>query len=69
MFKECTNLNHNMYNIDPGAVEAVFFAVVPDSFMNSESSERSTGNLRSGTADWPDILETPVLAPRDPWSF
>lgn len=61
-------MNTFFYSTDNGAVDPVFYAVVPDSFMN-----RMSGNpfghrpapdaFRDGEAD------APLLAPSDPWSF
>lgn len=65
--KECPNLASAIHTIETQAVEPVFFAVVPDSFMR-----------RNGVAIVPppraeetvtDDYERPLLAPHDRWSF
>lgn len=61
-------MNTLFYSMENGAVEPVFYAVVPDSFM-SRTSGSPVGHRPA-----PDIfrggdVDAPILAPRDPWSF
>ena len=59
----------NSYSIDRDSVEPVFYAVVPDSFMNSDprSGLSRSRHVIAGTSR--DETDVPVLAPSDPWSF
>lgn len=65
-------MNTLFYSTENGAVDPVFYAVVPDSFMN-----RMSGNPfghRPAPEAFPDAFhggeaDAPVLAPSDPWSF
>jgi hypothetical protein len=66
--KECADLDRNFYSIDAQDVDPVFFAVVPDAFMTRGGGDRGRQN-RIEAGDWMDVHDTPVLAPRDPWSF
>lgn len=54
-----------MRDTETNAVEAVFYPVVPDSFMTRDSAppfNAKFGMLGTET-------DTPILAPHDPWSF
>lgn len=54
-----------IHDIETNAVEAVFYPVVPDSFMTRDSAPQfnaAFGVLMNG-------IESPILAPHDPWSF
>ena len=57
------------HDIETNAVETVFYAAVPDSFMKRESgtSSKPTFSLKFGA--WTDETDTPILSPHDPWSF
>jgi hypothetical protein len=59
----------NIYSTDTDSVEFVFFAVVPDSFMNRESVPGSHRSRKATGNDWADETDQPILAPHDPWSF
>jgi hypothetical protein len=66
--KECRNLNTLFYNVRNEVVDPVFYAVVPDSFMNRHS------DAAIGDRPAPEFMlrleaDAPLLAPRDPWSF
>lgn len=66
--KECRNLNTLFYTARNEVVDPVFYAVVPDSFMNRHSD----GYV--GERPAPEFVarleaDAPLLAPRDPWSF
>jgi hypothetical protein len=66
--KECRNLNTLFYNAGNEVVDPVFYAVVPDSFMNRHS------DAAIGDRPAPEFMlrleaDAPLLAPRDPWSF
>ena len=58
-----------IHNMDANSVDTVFFAVVPDSFMNRGSKDEAprVSNVANSVLD--GIVDTPFLAPRDPWSF
>jgi hypothetical protein len=61
-------LNTLFYNAGNEVVDPVFYAVVPDSFMNRHS------DAAIGDRPAPDFMlrleaDAPLLAPRDPWSF
>ncbi len=61
-----------IYSIERDIVDPVFFAVVPDSFMNRPSFGRPASapvadHLDSD--DWVEQVDAPVVAPRDRWSF
>ena len=58
-----------MYNVDYYAVDPVFFAVVPDSFMTRESGGRAPSRQNWDGADWTDEQDRPLVSPNDPWSF
>jgi hypothetical protein len=51
------------------AVDSVFFAVVPDSFMTRESGSRPPSRQNWDGADWADEKDRPLVSPNDRWSF
>jgi hypothetical protein len=55
--------------MEANAVEPVFYPVVPDSFMTRGSVERRGRIQRPVDGSWNDVIDTPILAPQDPWSF
>lgn len=59
----------NTYSMDGDSVEPVFYAVVPDSFMNRDLTSGTTRPRHVFAGSWPEETDVPVLAPRDPWSF
>ena len=59
----------NTYSMDRDFVEPVFYAVVPDSFMNWDFNVGTTRPRHVVAGTWRDETDVPVLAPRDPWSF
>ena len=59
----------NIYSTNKDSVEFVFFAVVPDSFMNRDSVRGSHRSYRDSDNDWAQETDKPILAPHDPWSF
>lgn len=59
----------NTYSMHRDSVETVFFAVVPDSFMNRDSNDGLARPRYVVAGNWRDEIDVPVLAPRDPWSF
>lgn len=59
----------NTYRIERDSVEPVFFAVVPDSFMNRDTKDGTVRPRFVAEGAWRDEMDVPVLAPRDPWSF
>lgn len=58
-----------IYSMEANVVEPVFFPVVPDSFMTRGSVERRGRVQRPVDGGWNDVIDTPFLAPQDPWSF
>jgi hypothetical protein len=58
-----------IHHIDSNTVDPVFYAVVPDSFMTRESINGSIRPHNSKFGDWADEIDSPILAPHDPWSF
>ena len=58
-----------MYSMGYDAVDPVFFAVVPDSFMTSESGGKTPSRQTWDGADWTDEKDRPVVSPNDRWSF
>lgn len=58
-----------IYSMETNAVEPVFYPVVPDSFMTRGSTERRGRAQRPVEGGWNDVIDTPFLAPQDPWSF
>jgi hypothetical protein len=57
-----------IYNMELEAVEPVFYAVVPDSFMNRESAGEAR-QLPEGGSEWTEASEAVFIAPHDAWSF
>lgn len=53
------------HDIETNAVEAVFYPVVPDSFMTRNSAPEFSAKF-GGLGD---EIDSPILAPHDPWSF
>lgn len=60
----------SIYSTPSDAVDAVFFAVVPDTFMRGENG---FGGAPVRRRTGPDVqqqeLDCPLLSPHDPWSF
>lgn len=59
----------NTYSTNRDSVETVFFAVVPDSFTNRDSTSGIKRPRHEVAGSWRDETDVPILAPRDPWSF
>ena len=57
------------YSMDRDSVEPVFYAVVPDSFMNRDAKGGTTRPRHGAGGSWRDETDVPVVAPSDPWSF
>jgi len=57
------------HDIETNAVEAVFYPVVPDSFMTRDSTNRSAPQFNARFGVLVNEIESPILAPHDPWSF
>lgn len=62
-------LTNSFYAIDGDIVERVFFAVVPDDFINRDRGGPVRLRRYTHIGDWTDESETPLLAPHDRWSF
>ncbi|HEX2365736.1 MAG TPA: hypothetical protein VHJ00_12015 [Bradyrhizobium sp.] len=58
-----------IYSIERDAVDSVFFAVVPDSFMTRESEAKPSVRQNWDGADWADEKDRPLVSPNDRWSF
>lgn len=58
-----------IHNIETNAVEAVFYPVVPDSFMTRESATHGSAVFNAGFGVAANQIDSPILAPHDPWSF
>jgi hypothetical protein len=65
---EC-NLILDIYSTDRHAVDPVFFAVVPDSFMTRETAGRPASRTMVDEAEWDDERDQPLIAPNGRWSF
>ncbi len=57
------------YTKNHEAVDPVFFAVVPDSFMQRDPGDGNRRPLVSVAGEWSEITDTPLFGPRDRWSF
>ena len=57
-----------IYSMETNTVDSVFFPVVPDSFMSRGSSDRPKRHT-TVIEGWREETDTPLVAPRDPWSF
>ena len=57
------------HDIETNAVEAVFYPVVPDSFMTRETTNRAASRSKAGFGALVNEIDVPLLAPHDPWSF
>jgi hypothetical protein len=57
-----------IYSTDYDAVDPVFFAVVPDSFMR-RSGPVSDKRYYIPEGELTDATESPFVAPHDRWSF
>lgn len=57
------------HDIETSAVKAVFYPVVPDSFMTRESGTHSKPAVDTKAGAWAMEMDSPILAPHDPWSF
>lgn len=53
------------HDTEYNAVDTVFYPVVPDSFMTRDTA--SPFNAKFGTMG--HEVDSPILAPHDPWSF
>lgn len=58
-----------IHNIETNAVGAVFYPVVPDSFMTRDSATHSSPVFNAGFGVLANEIDSPILAPHDPWSF
>jgi hypothetical protein len=58
-----------IYSMDANSVDTVFFAVVPDSFMNRGPKNEAARVPAVANGALEAVVDTPFLAPRDPWSF
>lgn len=68
--QECVDLTMVFYSIKSEAVDPVFFAVVPDSFMTRDTYRRPEPQPanRDGI-DWEEAQDVPLVSPNDRWSF
>ncbi len=57
------------HDIETNAVEAVFYPVVPDSFMMRDSGTNASQLVSARYGAWGAEMDFPILAPHDPWSF
>ena len=53
-------------DMEANAVETVFYPVVPDSFMTRDSAPPFNANAFGMLGK---EINSPILAPHDPWSF
>jgi hypothetical protein len=58
-----------VYRIETDVVSPVFYPVVPDAFMISDTGDGPRHLSPAAESDWDDESDTPLLAPHDPWSF
>ena len=58
-----------IHDIETNAVEAVFYPVVPDSFMPRDGASRPRLHLNAHHGLLANEMDSPILAPHDPWSF
>ena len=58
-----------IYNIDADGVDPIFYPVVPDSFMSRGPERIVAPPSHPLSAEWPEQIDRPLLAPRDHWSF
>jgi hypothetical protein len=58
-----------IYSIEVDAVDPVFFAVVPDCFMNRASGAAAQVRELSDADGWPADQDMPLVSPNDRWSF
>jgi hypothetical protein len=58
-----------IYSMDTNAVEPVVYPVVPDSFMSRESADHRGQTHLAIDSHPSDVIDSPFLAPQDPWSF
>jgi hypothetical protein len=58
-----------IYNIDTDGVDPIFYPVVPDSFMSRDQDRIGAPSPHPLSAEWPEQIDRPLLAPRDHWSF
>ena len=58
-----------VYRIETDVVSPVFYPIVPDAFMSSDTGDGSRHLSRAADSDWEDESDTPLLSPHDPWSF
>ena len=58
-----------IYNIDTDGVDPIFYPVVPDSFMSRSPERIVAAPSHPLSAEWPEQIDRPLLAPRDHWSF
>jgi hypothetical protein len=63
------NLTNSIYRNPGDIVDPVFFAVVPDSFMNRDQGANRSERAPLPTSDGRIIAERAALGPRDRWSF
>jgi hypothetical protein len=63
------SLNVTIYSIERDAVDSVFFAVVPDSFMTRESEAKPPLRQNWDGVEWADEKDRPLVSPNDRWSF
>ncbi len=57
------------HDIETNAVDAVFYPVVPDSFMTRDSANHSASRFYARPGVSINEIDAPILAPHDPWSF
>jgi hypothetical protein len=58
-----------IYTMEANVVEPVFYPVVPDSFMKRESADHRGPARLAIDSNLSDVIDSPFLAPQDPWSF
>lgn len=62
-------MTNSVYSTHATAVDAVFYPVVPDSFMRNRSNDAKAMASRVAVADWPEEIDRPLVSPHDRWSF
>ncbi len=62
-------MTNKFYSNHATAVDAVFFPVVPDSFMRRDSGDSLRSNLALLGTEWPEEVDRPLVSPHDRWSF
>ena len=61
-----TNLG---YSGDFAGVDPIFFAVVPDSFMNRDGIGETWLRAQPDAQEWSETIDVPLVGDHDRWSF